>query len=364
MPRSVSPSTWSSDGLFAASLFAKAVIEPYASNVPAAELEQRRAERQRAADVVHRVAGDRAAAVGFGHGKSATCRGSRPRTTPSTKPMRNWPGAPVCACCVLRRPMPPVSVFDSLMRASRSAHSAALRRLVGVSAPAPCAAPPARQRRFGGRGAPRPVLRRGGSRCRRRRSPAAGGGAAAVAEAAPACNEAAAVDASRGRRGRSAGHEHPRARDRRRRATQRREDQEVTKKRMRLLRVRRRVAAWTVPRPQPSITKAATVSPQRCSSRSVLEASAIPQGLPDMRGHRGRILIVDDESNARAALSEILREDGLRHRDGGRRLQGPRKARRVRARRHPDRPQDARASTASRSWRRRARRRPGPSSSS
>ena len=26
--------------------------------------------------------------------------------------------------------------------------------------------------------------------------------------------------------------------------------------------------------------------------------------------HRGRILIVDDESNARAALSEILREDG------------------------------------------------------
>ncbi len=26
--------------------------------------------------------------------------------------------------------------------------------------------------------------------------------------------------------------------------------------------------------------------------------------------HRGRILIVDDESNARAALSEILREEG------------------------------------------------------
>src|ERR1700759_4361629 len=27
--------------------------------------------------------------------------------------------------------------------------------------------------------------------------------------------------------------------------------------------------------------------------------------------HRGKILIVDDESNARAALSEILREDGF-----------------------------------------------------
>src|SRR5579883_2509018 len=41
-----------------------------------------------------------------------------------TKLTRNCPGAPLWACCVLSRPTPPVSVFDSFTSSSRAAHSA------------------------------------------------------------------------------------------------------------------------------------------------------------------------------------------------------------------------------------------------
>src|ERR1700689_4269712 len=52
---------------------------------------------------------------------------------------RNWPGSPVSACWGRRRPVPPVSVFDSLTLRSRRAHSAA----TAASSPSAASSPAA-----------------------------------------------------------------------------------------------------------------------------------------------------------------------------------------------------------------------------
>ncbi len=71
----------------------------------------------------------------LGHGKLPVQR--KPAENHSvTNCTRNWPGAPVSACCVRRRPVPPVLVFASFTSSSRSAHSAAS----SASSPSPSAA--------------------------------------------------------------------------------------------------------------------------------------------------------------------------------------------------------------------------------
>ena len=124
-PRFMSPSTWSSAGLFAASLFAYAMMDPYASSDPAPSLASVALSDSVPPTwfIVSLVSA--APPFGFGHAYFGDVQRKPPENHSVVKPMRNWPGVPFDACCVLRRPVPPLRVFDSLIVRSRSAHSAA-----------------------------------------------------------------------------------------------------------------------------------------------------------------------------------------------------------------------------------------------
>ncbi len=116
--------------------------------------------------------------------------------------------------------------------------------------------------------------------------------------------------------------------------------------RWRLRRPMRRVEALRPPRPAPRPAARARQSAPAPAARTAGAGSRNPADA--QHGHpAARILIVDDEANARAALVRDPPRGGVHDRDRGRRLQGARQARGVRARRRPDRPRRCRGSTAS-----------------